>query len=183
MIPHFASPRSSHSPLSSSPPPFFKAARDPHSVKLVPYPVKSSRTSAAQKAGIKYEASFHTFMRTLFPQDYTTFERQMFTFSTPSGPRWCRPDAILPWQGRLFLFEVKYRHTSDSWWQLHRLYQPVLTLFYGRPLECVEVCKTFDPGVEYPGPLKRENSMCFLSLSSISSLDAAETLVIDGWNS
>lgn len=180
MIPFFAS--QNHSPMSFEPPTWFRPAEQVWDVRLIPYPERSTRSSAAQKAGIKYEASFHKLMANQYPCDYSTFRDQMFTFQTPKGPRWCKPDGLLLFPGGgAILFEVKYRHTSDSWWQLWKLYRPVVASFYGIEPICCEVCKFFDPRIEYPGPITRRSSLALLGLPGQSPPGPGETLVIDGW--
>lgn len=68
-------------------------------------------------------------------------------------PRFCQPDGLLfdPWTGRIILLEVKYQHTPDAWWQLRKLYAPVIEyLFPHYEVACVEVVKWFDPAVVFP---------------------------------
>lgn len=183
VVPYFAR-RGSIAPsgTSFSPPAFFKPANDPYNVRLVPYAGKGSRMTAAQKTGVRYEKAFGEFMKSQWPEDYLTFENQMFTFMTARGPRWCRPDGVLRLGARLTVFEVKYRHTAESWWQLHKLYSPVLESFWKVAPICVEVCKFFDIDVFYPGPIERRSSGVLLGLGPVlASLSPAETLVIDGW--
>lgn len=67
--------------------------------------------------------------------------------------RWCQPDALAfdPWAGRIIIIEVKYQHTSDAWWQLRRLYAPVVkALFPGYDIHLAEVCKWYDPAIAFP---------------------------------
>lgn len=181
MIPHFADQRSA-SPTSFEPPSWFRPVDQCWNVQLVPYPERHTRSSVAQKAGIRYEAGFHKLLNSQHPCDYATFRDQMFTFQTPKGPRWCKPDGLLLFGGdRGILFEVKYRHTSDSWWQLWKLYKPVVERFYGIEVICCEVCKFFDPGIEYPGPIRRRSSLALLGLAEVEPPGTGETLVIDGW--
>ncbi len=47
--------------------------------------------------------------------------------------------------------EVKYQHTPDAWWQLRRLYAPLVEhIFPHYSVHLVEVCKWFDPAVPFP---------------------------------
>lgn len=67
--------------------------------------------------------------------------------------RWCQPDGLLidPWEGKIILVEVKYQHTPDAWWQLRRLYGPVVEyLFPNYSIQAVEICKWFDPATLFP---------------------------------
>jgi len=71
------------------------------------------------------------------------------------GSRLCQPDGLFVdlERGTIRIFEIKLKHTADSWWQLHKLYTPVVSVLFGPEwmVECVEVVKYFDPHVEYPG--------------------------------
>lgn len=73
----------------------------------------------------------------------------------PDKIRWCQTDGVLLDRQSLSLtiLEIKYSHTATAWWQLFRLYLPVLErLFdgYGYEFRCLEVCKWFDPAVKCP---------------------------------
>ena len=73
--------------------------------------------------------------------------------------RWCQVDGVLVDEGSksLTIVEVKYSHTETAWWQLFRLYRPVLErLFVGYVYEfrCVEVCRWFDAAVRCPQPVR-----------------------------
>ena len=71
--------------------------------------------------------------------------------------------------------EVKIRHTADAWWQLHKLYKLVLQeVFPDKRIVCIEVCRTFDPAVVFPGTL----APIMLSLIPSKALPEADTLVI-----
>jgi hypothetical protein len=51
------------------------------------------------------------------------------------------------------LFEVKARFTSDAWWQLRKLYEPVVrAAFSPKTLLSVIICRSFDPSVAFPEP-------------------------------
>lgn len=67
--------------------------------------------------------------------------------------RWCQPDALLvdPWDGRVIVVEVKYQHTERAWWQLRRLYGPLVKwLFPGHTVCLVELCRWYDPQTYFP---------------------------------
>lgn len=70
--------------------------------------------------------------------------------------RWCQPDGLLFdfHAGIVYVVEIKLRHTSDAWWQLKRLYEPVLRVALG-PLwdfRLVEVVRWYDRGAYFPAP-------------------------------
>lgn len=83
--------------------------------------------------------------------------------------RWCQPDAF--WADhdnkRVYVFEVKLSHTSNSWWQLQRLYIPVLrVIFPGYEFVPIEICKWYDPHTAFPVIFKLEPNIRDLALMS-----------------
>ena len=49
--------------------------------------------------------------------------------------------------------EIKYQHTSDAWWQVMKLYYPVLRNVFPEDLwyyRMCEVVKWFDPAIRFP---------------------------------
>lgn len=76
-----------------------------------------------------------------------------FTFYTAdSGRHLCIPDGILLNGNEVIILEIKHRHTADAWFQLRRLYQPVVQRALGRPTRLIEVVKSYDPLVRFPEP-------------------------------
>lgn len=116
------------------------------------------RGSAAQKAGLRYEAKVLRLLKECFDGFQAS---QWFEFEDPStrGRRWCQPDGLLLRSGlsgdgrskRAFLFEVKIRATSDAWYQLKHLYAPVIQAAY-QPEEIyfINICRSFDPSIPFP---------------------------------
>ena len=83
-------------------------------------------------------------------------------FQDDNGRRWCQADAILlnHDQRALIIYEIKYRHCAEAWWQLTHLYEPVVkALFPAYPVVCrMEVVHWFDPAVEFPEAFDRTES-------------------------
>lgn len=106
--------------------------------------------------GIKYEKKVHAHLSSVYSDRYMPSQWVRFRSSDDGGKiRWCQTDGVLvdPVARILTIVEVKYSHTELAWWQLFRLYLPVLErLFdgYGYEFRCVEVCKWFDPAVRCP---------------------------------
>jgi len=49
------------------------------------------------------------------------------------------------------IFEIKLQHMPEAWWQLRKLYQPVVEEYYKpRAISVVEVCRSFDPAIPLP---------------------------------
>lgn len=112
--------------------------------------------SAAQKNGLRYETKVQGWLRRNVPSYQAS---RQFTFRDETGFRSIIPDGYLLYDGiteaQLTIFEIKSRHTPDAWWQLEKLYKPVLKQWlaaYNRtPRIClVEVCRSFDPAIVFP---------------------------------
>jgi len=76
---------------------------------------------------------------------------------------WCQPDGLLldPWTGQLTIVEIKYQHCADAWFQMNRLYAPVLRMIFPerdwRFATC-EIVKWFDCAIQVPEPPKLRDS-------------------------
>lgn len=103
--------------------------------------------------GLRYERKAKDALLDKFPAHFVP--GPWLLFRSEDGPlRWCQPDGILldMVAGRCVVIEIKFHHTSDAWWQLWRLYIPVLrVLLPGFDFAAVEVVKWFDPAIYFPG--------------------------------
>lgn len=75
-----------------------------------------------------------------------------FCFVDDSGGRhYCQPDLLLRRGDLLLVGEIKLRWTSDAWWQLRKLYLPVLAkVFPTLILVPVCFCRSYDPAIRVP---------------------------------
>lgn len=67
--------------------------------------------------------------------------------------RYCQPDALLiDTAGKsIVIFEIKLQHTAQAWWQVRKLYEPVLERIYsGFSFTAIEVVKWFDAHQTFP---------------------------------
>lgn len=130
-------------------PPNFKGVRGLASRVEIGGPsfISKGKTSA-QKAGLRYEAKVQAFLRELFP----AYQPSPYVrFMDERGSRVCIPDGLLTFEyKRAVIFEIKYTHTPDAWWQLKRLYEPVLKAAGFEEVQTIEVCKTYDPTTPFP---------------------------------
>lgn len=106
--------------------------------------------------GIKYEVAAQKMILAKFPQSY--FVSPWLKFSCFKGVRWCQPDGILInlEEGLITIVEMKYQHTTEAWWQMRKLYEPLLRAMFPAELwriNTLEVVKWFDPLVDYPEQL------------------------------
>lgn len=108
--------------------------------------------SPAQRAGLRYERKAQKYLASLFGASYQP--SPWFKFDTMlQGLRWCQPDGIVYDDKRsaCLLIEIKTRSCIEAWWQLHRLYEPVVRMAM-RPatIATLMVCKYFDPATPFP---------------------------------
>jgi hypothetical protein len=132
------------------PPPHFKAVvGKPHSVNFKPNPFKNQRgDTPAKQAGIRYEELAHGYLANL-PLNYV--ERPFFHFHDNTGWRTCAPDGMFLHSEWIAIVEIKYQHVPEAWWQLRRLYEPVLRAFCKqRALRLVEVVRSYDAATPFP---------------------------------
>lgn len=105
--------------------------------------------------GVKYERKAQAMLTDRYGAAYMASQWVRFRSVDDPRVRWCQPDGVLVDQGAstLTIVEIKYSHTEVAWWQLFRLYRPVLErLFAGHGYEfrCVEVCRWFDAAIRCP---------------------------------
>lgn len=108
--------------------------------------------SFARYDGHKYEAKFHKYASERWGAAYRTFSSHALRFRSHERPdsRLAIPDGLLELDDRIVIYECKLRHTSISYFQLTDLYAPVVRRWRGKPVTCIEVCKSYDPQTVYP---------------------------------
>lgn len=115
------------------------------------------RATGRRGEGLKYEAKALGRLDVLFPGKLVWGPWLRFSSSTAPYERWCQPDGLLVdiQTGVLVVVEVKHHHTAEAWWQLEKLYKPVLKTLFPTDLwriELLEVVRWFDPAVLFPCP-------------------------------
>lgn len=167
MIPHFSDlARSEVARVQVLPPPRFRPLQGtPRNVTMKRTLGEPSKgLTAAQKAGLRYEAKAQLHLRSVFGPSYRT--APLLHFEDDSGWRTCIPDGIYVGSfGLLVIFEIKSQHCPEAWWQLRRLYQPVVeALRFVKDVSVCEVTKSFDPMMPFP-ELVKQASLAALSSS------------------
>lgn len=114
----------------------------------------SSRQSAAQKKGIKYEKEIHNKLEERFRDNYVPSPWIEYLVDNFVGV--CQPDGLLVWpeSGEIDVLEIKHSHDPRAWFQLWGLYVPVLKSIFGEELwkfRGTEICRYYDPDTEFPG--------------------------------
>lgn len=110
------------------------------------------RSRGAKAAGLRYDrrAAAH------FAETTGFVGHPWIRFGTRTARlRWAQPDGLfIDFQmGRITILEFKLKHTADAWWQLRRLYEPLLRFIFGESLwhyACCEVVRWYDPAIRIP---------------------------------
>lgn len=127
--------------------------------------IRSKRVTGAYRRGIVYERkALDKLEREVAAVPGAVFHRSPWIeYTDDTGKHWCQPDAI-GWSPASepygFVWEVKYKHCAEAWFQLWRLYIPILEkLFVGRKWQGIEVVKWFDAAISFPEPYQLTDSI------------------------
>ena len=143
------------------PPANFKLAGEVYSAHLSPRPPTFVDTNVKERgrraAGIRYESIGQEWLLGRRPLSYVP--APWIRFDTPrSNGNWCQPDGLDldVRRGVITVVEFKLQHTSDAWWQLRRLYEPVVRTMFGSGwgYSLLEVVKWFDRDTSFPEPFR-----------------------------
>lgn len=115
--------------------------------------LRRKRYTGRRLAGVQYEKKVHAYLDSLYGFRY--IPNPWLKFFADGKWRWCQPDGLLfdLARGRITVVEVKYQHTSDAWWQLRHLYEPVLSAIFPARLWAFDLCevvKWYDPETAFP---------------------------------
>lgn len=112
-------------------------------------PARLSGTHA-QRAGKRYERKAIAYLQERLGTAF--LPSPWYKFKDSKGAlRWCQPDGVLLTPELALIFEIKIGFTSAAWWQLRKLYEPVIRAAYQPPrIGVLVMCKSFDPAVPFP---------------------------------
>ena len=137
-----------------------------HNVRFedVPY-IRTRGNTAAREAGLRFEAKVQEHFTGIWPG---YFAGPILHFTDDRGHNLCIPDGILLLPDRVVVFEIKSQHMPEAWWQLCRKYRPVVEVWQtDRPVQGVEVVRSYDPAMPFPCPVRVvESPTCIFNLSS-----------------
>lgn len=136
--------------LNVPPPRFRPLGNVTHiSVSLRDY-TRGRGLTEAQKNGLRYESYVQEYLQERFG-GYTA--EPVVQCLDDGVQRELRPDGVLRFQDRVFIFEIKYGHVPEAWWQLEKLYKKALAKYYHCPISLVEICRSYDPAMPFPVPV------------------------------
>ncbi len=148
-------------------------------VKPPSFVVPRRSRSQAHASGIRYERRVHEHLAETFPIQAVLGPWIKFTSRGRDSPLYCQPDALLLdlRGGTITVVEIKIKHTSDAWWQIRRLYAPVVEHIFGEGWTyiAIEIAKWFDPHTRFP-----EEFTFVDDLSSVTKL-SSEAFYLHLW--
>lgn len=130
---------------------------DVRTAELLPFRLQhpEKKRSAAQRLGISYERKALAHLAIELPHEVLNHPAFRFRSAGKAFDEHAIPDAIYLAKSVLTIFEIKIRHTADAWYQLRKLYLPVVQKAYpGYAINLVEVCKGFDPSIRLQGEVQ-----------------------------
>ena len=112
-------------------------------------------TSKAQRLGKRYETKVIRKIKKLDIEGFVF--GPWISFMSGSGSlRSCQPD-MLWFNSRTkkgIIFEIKYTHTIDAYYQLVELYFPVVAKLHPEyEFSLVELTRSYDPAIQFPVPV------------------------------
>ena len=114
------------------------------------YPKRDSSTPA-QKAGLAYQKWVVKFVESGDCSSFKVRPGIWYCYHDGECRRYCQPDILLQDDSSktLVIVEVKLRWTADAWWQVQRLYTPVLRRVFGPDWTLIPlvIAKSYDPAV------------------------------------
>lgn len=119
----------------------------------LPPPIHKMRYTGSRLLGVKYEAKVQEYLQGRYGERYVP--NPWMVYYVGGQRRWCQPDGLLfNWKRRaITIVEVKYQHTSQAWWQVMKLYLPVLQAAFPPALweyYACEVVKWYDAATGFP---------------------------------
>lgn len=113
-------------------------------------------SEGVRKSGIQFERKVLRILKEHYKDELET--GPWFMFEENGELRYCSPDAILHLK-RPIVLEVKSGHCARAFHQLHHLYIPVISEFYGQQFRAVEIVKWYDPRIDFPGAIELISSI------------------------
>jgi hypothetical protein len=141
-----------------APPRGFVPAQDVRRAKILPGQpafITRRRARGAKARGVAYERKAQRYLAecAIGKPRAEYISGPWIEFEDASGRRWCQPDGLFldHEHSVCIIAEIKYRHCAEAWWQLWRLYLPVVRVLYrSYGYGCLEVVRYHDPQTPFP---------------------------------
>src|ERR1043165_6993784 len=147
--------------VSAPPPPRYRPLNgEPRLVSWRPSSASGSvGLTEAQKAGLRYEAKVQDYLcaalgTSYYPAPYLHF-LDGTVLENGGAYRTLVPDGLFFAPEKLvYIFEFKSQHMPEAWYQLRKLYEPVVKRLDVDPrTSVIEVVRSYDPAMGFPEPV------------------------------
>lgn len=138
-----------------------------------PFAGKRAHRSGAQKAGLAYQKRLGLWLGDAVGPSLVVAGPWYQYLDRSSRRRYCQPDFLLLHEFEaLVVVEAKLRWTADAWWQLTKLYLPVLRRVHPgvSSLLRLTVCRSYDPSVWIPEEVVLVDALSGLSKDKFNVL-------------
>lgn len=108
----------------------------------------------SQRLGLAFETKVSDVLDAIYDVDYRP--HPAILYEDRGRLRRAIPDGILRIGRTLVVIEVKLSHTERAWWQLRKVYIPLLSRLTASDVKVigVEICRNFDPDTKWPEPFE-----------------------------
>ena len=151
MLPHLIGlNRDAPVPVAVPPPKGFQVPLLPIKfANLVSGRLSGRGATEAQKNGLRYERKAQDYLRRMFGVYF--YDQPSIAFEDQRGQGIAIPDGLAVGEDFAAIFELKFQHMPESWWQLRRKYEPLVQWMWPQSrIVLVEVCASIDPEMPYP---------------------------------
>lgn len=106
---------------------------------------RATAQSASRRAGQNFQLQVGKRLANVFPFALTL--EPWIDYEDDQGRGRCSPDFVLDFMtGPIIVGEVKHTHSEQAWWQLRKLYEPLIRIIaVGREVAVLEVAKYASP--------------------------------------
>lgn len=117
-------------------------------------------STAAQSAGVRYEEALH---RRASKQSSSYRPSQRFAYRERDVRKWyeIEVDALFFHEHRVFVLECKRQIIAQAYWQLCKVYVPIIGCYFNRKAIPILVVQTNDPLAAWPEDWERSTLESF----------------------
>lgn len=122
------------------------------------------KVKGSRAAGLAYERKAKVMLETCFfslisplspPPEASLLLGPWISYKTAKSSRicYCQPDVLLvnSEEKKLTIYEIKLQHCTFAWWQVRKLYEPILRKIYPNfTISAMEIVKWLDPHIPFP---------------------------------
>lgn len=115
---------------------------------------KRRRSRGATGRGVAFEAKVHRDLEELYGDEYSKspWFKYNFEHKGQKFERFCSPDGLLFKGSKIHVLEMKLSHCEDAFYQLIKLYVPVVSNYFGSNFTYhpIEVVRWYDAAKPFP---------------------------------